>query len=138
MPVQKFSHSSIDLTFFLIVGLPGETAQTIKNTALFVQQMQKIRYIFFQDIGILAAYPGTAVYEMMKEAGYISDDYWMGTQATPFYTVEHSKEELMRMKNEILDTIAVERILTWNGFWKQWFMVPKIIPWYLKRKGVLK
>ena len=135
---RKFVHSKIELTFFLIVGLPGETDQTAKNTAEFVQKLQKIKYIFFQDIGILTAYPGTAVYESMKAAGNISDAYWMGPQTTPFYTAEHSAEKLVQMKNEILDTIATERILTWKGFWKQWFMVPKIIPWYLRRKGVLK
>lgn len=135
---RMFAMRNIEVFYFLIVGLPGETKQSVKNTAAFVQKLQKIKYIFFHDIGILATYPGTEVYEMMKRAGCISDDYWMSDKTTPFYTVDHSGEELMQMKNEILDVIAVERITTWNGFRNQWFMIPKIIPWYLKRIGVLQ
>jgi anaerobic magnesium-protoporphyrin IX monomethyl ester cyclase len=136
--VTLFSGSAIDVMLFVIVGLPGETDATIRNTAKFIQKMQRIKYIFYHDIGVLAIYPGTKVYQIAKRCANISDEYWLTELATPLFTAEHSEKEMLDMKNRLMDSIAVERMTTIKGFLNQWFMIPYIIPWYLRRKGILK
>jgi len=121
--VELFAKSDIDLVLFLIVGLPGETIETITTTARFIQKLQKIKYIFYQDIGILMVYPGTEVYQLMKDCGKISDDYWMTGQPTPIYTVDNSVETLYEFKNLVLDHIAIQRVITASGFIHQWYMI---------------
>ena len=65
--IKLFSKSSIRVSTFLIVGLPGETIETVKETIELVQTLQKIKYIWFGDnMIILFIYPGTTVYEIAK------------------------------------------------------------------------
>jgi len=131
--VELFAKSSIDLVLFLIVGLPGETTETIATTAKFIQKLQKIKYIFYQDIGILMVYPGTEVYQLMKDSGKISDDYWITGQPTPVYTANNSIETLYEFKNLVLDHIAIHRIITASGFIHQWYMIAWSVS-YIARK----
>ena len=131
--VELFAKSSIDLVLFLIVGLPGETIETITTTAKFIQKLQKIKYIFYQDIGILMVYPGTEVYQLMKDSGKITDDYWMTGQPTPVYTANNSAETLYEFKNLVLDHIAIHRVITINGFIHQWYMILWSVPYVFRR-----
>ena len=122
-----FSESSIKTTAFLIVGLPGETPETVKETIELVQTLQKIKYTFFGDIGILFVYPGTEVYEIAKTKGYIDDNYWLTDNTTPFYTVDNSIETLNDFKETILNHIALDRIFTPAGFTAQKNMISYIL-----------
>lgn len=132
--VKMFAKTQIELALFLIVGLPGECETSIWNTMQFIHHLQKIKYVFFRDIGVLAVYPGTVVHEIMKAAGKIDDDYWLTDRPTPFYTVNHTEEDLMRMKNTLLDGIAIERIITREGFKNQWYMLPWAVPYIVKNR----
>jgi anaerobic magnesium-protoporphyrin IX monomethyl ester cyclase len=130
---NMFKHSGIRLTSFLIVGLPGETSTTAINTAKFVQKLQRIEYSYFSDIGILTVYPGTEIYENMKNAGKIDDSYWMTEKHVPLFTVENSIEELMHLKSLILDHISCDNIFSCKErFVKQWKLIPRIYIWKLK------
>jgi len=92
-------------TYFLIAGLPGENDDTVAETVSFVKKLQSIRPIHYEDIGVLMPYPGTEVYDNMVKAGKITDDYWLTDKPVPFYTVDHTKEELFRLKDKILEGI---------------------------------
>ncbi|MDO8339040.1 MAG: radical SAM protein [Candidatus Burarchaeum sp.] len=141
------SKTKLDVMCFLIVGLPGETEETIIETANFVKKLQKMRYIRYGDAAILRVYPGTEVYRIAKEKGQLTDDYWLGDGPTPHYLVENSEEELVRYEKLLLDRIAIDRILTWNvlkGDWQdalkaQWEMLPYgfayLAEFTWKRKG---
>jgi anaerobic magnesium-protoporphyrin IX monomethyl ester cyclase len=122
-----FSNSSIRTTAFLIVGLPGETPETVIETIELVQNLQKIKYTFFGDIGVLFIYPGTEVYEIAKAKGFIDDDYWLTDRNTPLYAVDHSIETLNGYKETILNHIALDRIFTPAGYAAQKRMLPHIL-----------
>jgi hypothetical protein len=56
-------------------------------------------------------YPGTEIYELMKQAGKMTDDFWMTDESVPFYTAEQSYDTLLGWVNRILDKIAYGRII---------------------------
>ncbi len=53
-----------------IVGLPGETAETIKETIRFAKEINPHSL----QVSIAAPYPGTALYRQAKENGWLPDD----------------------------------------------------------------
>lgn len=118
--ITLFSTSRIRVTTFLIVGLPGETIETIEETIEFVQTLQRIKYILFGDnLAILFIYPGTEVYELAKGKNFIDDSYWLTDKNIPFYTAEHSIETLIDFENRILNSISLSRFFTSSGFTAQ-------------------
>lgn len=125
--VELFRDSPIEITAFLIVGLYGEDSLTIKETARLVQKMQMIKYFIYDDIGILAVYPGTEVYSISKSAKKIEDDYWLTDKPVPFFTVEHDYEQLLALKEELLNHISIKRLPTFAGFKAQLSMLPYLL-----------
>lgn len=123
-----FSRSSISITVFLIVGLPGETHETILNTAKFVQKLQRIKYTYYnEDLNILTVYPGTEIYEIAKARDMIDDAFWLTYEITPLFTAEHSVEQLLEFKEILLDHIALDRLFTIHGMKLQFKMIPYIL-----------
>lgn len=100
-------HSSIEYNVYLIVGLPGETNKTIAESAKLIQKLQRIKYSIITNTTILAVYPGTEIYEIMKSAKLIDDSYWMTDGATPIYDKENSFDDLLLMKERLLDKISL-------------------------------
>jgi len=129
--VSLFAESGIDIYAFIIVGLPGETQSTIMTTARFIQKLQQIKYMYYDNIGVLTIYPGTEIYEIAKKNGIINDNYWLTDEITPLFTVEHSQEQLFLFKDMLLDYISYNRLFTKNGFFKQYFMLPSIFRYFL-------
>jgi anaerobic magnesium-protoporphyrin IX monomethyl ester cyclase len=136
--IKLFSKSSIRVSTLLIVGLPGETIKTVKETIELIQTLQKIKYIWFgNEIMKLLIYPGTEVYELAKNKGVIDDDYWLTDKRIPFYTAEHSLETLNKFGNIILNHICIGRIFTPSGFKAQRKMIPLIFKdKYFRRKFI--
>lgn len=125
---KLFANSPISIYSFLIVGLPGETKETIIDTGLFVQELQKIKYVHYSEgIAILTVYPGTEVYEISKAAGLIDDDYWLTDQSSPLFLVEHSQAELFAFKELLLDYVSCDRIWRPRALLLQWSMLPYIL-----------
>ena len=77
-------------TLMCIVGLPGENAQTVRES---IEGAKAIGEAI--EPCILLIYPGTKVYELAKEKGLLTDDYWASDKMAPLYTAEHSKARLM-------------------------------------------
>lgn len=124
---KLFAKSPIKIHPFLIVGLPGETLETVKETIELFQTLQKIKYVFVgDDLGVLFIYPGTEVYEIAKIKGFIDDSYWLTDKNIPFYEAEHSKETLFKFKEMILNHISLGRIFTLAGYTAQKKMIPLI------------
>jgi len=129
---KLFAKSSINLKAFLLVGLPGETIETIKETARFIKKLQKIKYVSFPGFAnILVVYPGTEVYEIAKQKGMIDDDFWLSDKETPFFTAENSHEKLKDLGDILQDNISFYRILTLNGFRAQFEMIPYLVRYLL-------
>jgi len=94
---------------FLMVGFPGETWETVKETIELTRKMHKYVPMDFFQATILWVYPGTEVYDIMKSKEKINDDFWLSKKPCPHYTVEHSEEELVKMANYIAFKCAMSR-----------------------------
>ena len=118
-------YPKIVITTFLMVGLPGETWDTIKNTVKFIHKLQKIKYDYIYDANPTFVYPATELYEMMKAEGKIDDDYWLTDGDCPNFTLEHTLHELMEMRRYLLKRVSFLRIFTPTGFITQFSNAPK-------------
>ena len=92
---------NINAVTYLMVGFPGETRETVAETINLIKTLQKIRYFEFVGVARLWVYPNTEVYDIMKAGGRIDDSFWLTGRDVPFFTLEHSEEELDRMVTEI-------------------------------------
>lgn len=136
---KLFADSSVDLFALLIVGLPGETHATIMTTVDFVQKLQRIKYIHYDQasVGLLTVYPGTEIYEISKTKGMIDDTFWLMDKPTPLFTVENDREQLFRFKEIMMNHISMNRIMTPAGFRAQLYMVPHIGRYLMRYRGKL-
>ncbi len=125
--MKVLKNSKIEVTTFLIIGLYGENDDTIRETIRFVKSIQKIKYIYFDEIGVILTYPGTEIYDIAKKHGLIDDSYWLTGQQTPIFTVEHSIEKLLNYKKRVINSIAFKKIFSLSGFIHQFDMIPAII-----------
>jgi anaerobic magnesium-protoporphyrin IX monomethyl ester cyclase len=112
-------HPRLVISPYLITGLPGETWDTVEETVRFVKRLHRVFYSYVDDSTIIWAYPGTEIYEQMKAAGKITDEYWFEDASCPVWTVEHSIKELNEMKQYLLNRVSFLRIFTPMGFWHQ-------------------
>lgn len=94
-----YKKAGMSTTIGIMVGNPGETSRTIKAT---IKLLDKTR----PDgcgINLTTVYPATGLYELAKRQGFIDDDYWLNSKnIAPVYTVEHSVEQLLEWKKEIM------------------------------------
>jgi len=138
---KLFKNSKVILKIFIIIGLPGETKETIIETSKFVRDLQKIIYISLGDTAnYLRIYPGAEVYEIAKEAGIISDKYWLTELSSPIFTLENSLETLNEFGEIFINYTAWSRMFRLKGFIHQWMMIPYFLKYLLttKRKLLLQ
>jgi Fe-S oxidoreductase len=81
----------------IIVGLPGETKDTIKETYQFLKTIKPD----YTLVSILLLYPKTEVYHHAKEVGFINDLYFLETEVVPVYCYEHSYEKLLDYSRKV-------------------------------------
>jgi len=131
---KLFSKSKIHLKTYLIVGLPGENLKTIHETARFIKKLQKINYISYPNsFNILFVYPGTEVYEIAKEKGFITDEFWLSDKIIPLYTAENSYQKLKEFEDILLNNLSFYRFLTFKGFKEQFEMTPHLFVYLFKK-----
>lgn len=88
---------------YLVVGCPGETKETIDET---LALMKKIHPYDSRTAEIILVFPGTRLYELVKERGLLTDDFWLQTDETPNYTSENTIEELRALKDRLMKGMA--------------------------------
>ncbi len=93
----------------LILGLPGEDKESVKETIKLLKEIKCIG-----EPGVLQVYPGTAVYQRCKKMGVLNDDYWLKEGMTPLYLYEHSRLKLLYWSHKI--TFLTRGYL--EGYWK--------------------
>ncbi len=116
----------------LIVGLPGENEETVNETISFMKYLNKIIPTDFFTATPLIVYPGTEVYEIAKQKGFIDDSFWLTHKQCPLYTAEHSEEWLRKMANKM----ALECALAQGKIYFLRRAIEKIVSnpkYYLKR-----
>lgn len=124
---------NFDITTFLMCGFPGEDNETVTETIRLVRATQKMHYNYIAGIGKLWVYPGTEIYQMMKEAKCVDDDFWMSDKPVPYYTVEHSLAKLVNFENRMMNELSIDRVFTVQGFKCQFPLMWKEIACYFLR-----
>ncbi len=77
---------------FLMVGNPGETEKSINAT---ISLLRKIKPdIILPQIAMIT--PGTKLFDIAKEKGFIDESYWLTDLPFPYYTGERNLETLLR------------------------------------------
>ncbi len=88
----------ISITLYMMLGFPGESDKTVEESVNFLKELYKIRKFGVYGVAILWVYPNTEVFDLMKEKRLIGDDYWLSDKEVPYFTVEHSYQDLLRLK----------------------------------------
>jgi len=82
-----------NLNYFIIVGSPGETDDTIRETMKLIEETKPTAIFTY----IMQLTPGTEIYEIAKQNNFISDIEWANKRdETIFYSKERDIEELSR------------------------------------------
>lgn len=90
MLARKFGFK---LNYFIIVGSPGETDDTIRETMKIIEETKPTSIFTY----IMQLTPGTEIYEMAKKYGFINDNEWVNKEdEVIFYSKEKSLKELSR------------------------------------------
>jgi len=135
----KLKNVNIEITTFLIVGLPGENENTVNETIEFVNELQDIRYYCIEGLCKLWTYPGTEIYQIMKDQSCISDDYWLTDNNVPYFTAEHDYATLLKFEIKLLSHVSILKILTFQGFIHHFLCKPLIISRFLlQNRGLIK
>jgi radical SAM superfamily enzyme YgiQ (UPF0313 family) len=92
-----FKKQGIARIALMMVGNPGETQASINETK---KLMRRIRPESIATSKTMVL-PDTDLYEQVKETGWLKDDYWLTDAPPPYYTVEHSEEQLEQWMEEV-------------------------------------
>lgn len=87
----------ISTTGFFVIGLPGETKETIKETVDFMIKADFDHAL----LSIATPYPGTDLYKICKEKNYITnpDVSQLKPKFATISTNEFSKEDVIKLRN---------------------------------------
>jgi radical SAM superfamily enzyme YgiQ (UPF0313 family) len=86
------------LNYFIIVGSPGETDDTIRETMKLIEETKPTSIFAY----IMQLTPGTEIYEISKGGGLVSDIDWVNKDnGAILYTKEKSLKELTRYRQLI-------------------------------------
>jgi radical SAM superfamily enzyme YgiQ (UPF0313 family) len=100
-----------------IIGLPGETRETIEETMRFAQELDCETI----QVSIAHAFPGTAVHDYMRNHGYLTDDDMFDELGHQLANIRYPG----LTRHEIVD--AVER------FYGRYYFRPRIILRIIRR-----
>lgn len=102
----------IETTAFLMVGMPGETKDTMQDTINFTREIEPD----IPKVGILMPLPGTPLYEEWNEQGYIKSKDWSKyVFHAPVHVYDHPN----------LDWKTIYEY--YNKFYRELYLNPKFI-----------
>jgi len=95
--VKKIRELGIWAHGFFILGMPGETKQTMEDTINFATSLDLDSASFF----IATPYPGTRLYDICEEQGYIQeyDTRDLRVQSSMISTDEFTSNELLKLQS---------------------------------------
>lgn len=81
----------------LMVGNPGESNETINQTLKLLKKIKPPS----TGASITMVFPDTELFEIAKQKGLLTDEYWLKDTSVPFYTAEHSLATLIKWQDKI-------------------------------------
>jgi anaerobic magnesium-protoporphyrin IX monomethyl ester cyclase len=91
----------------LMVGNPGETEETVKDTLRLIQSVEPDLW----SVNITKIYPGTDLYKEVVAKGQFNDDLWLDTEKIPYYTLEHDEATLYKFQDMLLQELKIRRAI---------------------------
>ena len=85
------------------IGHLGESESTINETINLINRLRPSQIAIF----MLKVYPGTPIANFLYNNNLLDDNYWFDkeNEIVPFFTYEHSKENLLRFRNQLIGGI---------------------------------
>ena len=118
---RRFTRDCHDLGILIhgtfILGLPGETRETIEETIRFAQEMQPETL----QVSLASPYPGTRFYDWVREHGYLTVDSLVdetGYQKCTVSYPEISAEEIFRAVETFYRRYYFSRRYIWKSLKK--------------------
>lgn len=82
----------------LMVGNCGETRETIKETLIFIKEMNPSNII----VKVTKVYPGTEIHDLFERKGLLPENYYLTSEFNPpAFTLEHNEAELNKFEEMI-------------------------------------
>jgi anaerobic magnesium-protoporphyrin IX monomethyl ester cyclase len=104
--VENLRVAGIQSTCLLMIGNPGDNLESIRETIFNLGRIKPdIIYTNLTQV-----YPGTPLYFLAKEQGFMDDNYWLDeTKASPIYLVENSLEDLVKFDKMIGESFILQK-----------------------------
>ena len=136
--VKDLKDLGIESTGFFILGIPGETRNTMNETINFAKRLGLDDAIF----SIYAPYPGTKLYELSVQKGYISGDRDYAKFKNKYSTLNTeflTAEEVIHCRNKALAEFQANKMFNHPVQYFSNFQNYKTLKRYAKRyiKGKL-
>ncbi|MBC8508682.1 MAG: cobalamin B12-binding domain-containing protein [Chloroflexi bacterium] len=102
--IRMTKEAGLKALCLLIIGNVGETSETINETIGF---LIKTNPDGLGSVGGLWVLPGTALYQRVKRAGLINDDFWLGDEPYMVYYGDHTGKEIKEYGLAILNRLKL-------------------------------
>ena len=95
---QMTHDSQIKAFILLMVGNINENDESINETIKLIREIKpdKLRTT------LTMVYPATDLYDLCKQKGFLTDDYWLSDRAAPIFTVQNNVRQLKKWENKII------------------------------------
>lgn len=104
LPLVNYAREiDLEVGAFFVVGMPGETKEQIRDSFRLAKKWK----FYAPFISIATPYPGTEIYEICKEKGYLFKDYNLNN----LVIFKHSFETPQWTAQELDDLIERERLI---------------------------
>ena len=116
--IRSAKASGLRVRVYIIVGFPGETADTLQDTVDLMHECQPDEFTVYP----LIPYPGTSLYEDPAAFGitYIDPDFSKFFQAARarssgfvFRTADLDQNRIRKMRNHVIESLAADAV--WSG-----------------------
>ena len=109
--VQETIEAGIKVWGYFIIGLPGETKETIEETIAFAMKLP----LDLANFAVGAPYPGTEFYDMVKEKGWLNAEKWEDYDQNCSAVVDY-------------DNLSGDEIMAGiQKAYKKWYGRPKVV-----------
>ena len=126
----------LDVTAHCILGFPGETKETVKQTIRFVKKLD----IDFAQFYCAVPFPGSELYNLSRKKGWINTSNWRRFEQnySVLNTGSITAEEIMRLRSKAIKAFylrpkiifrTLRRIKSWTGLKKFISMVKDFLTW---------
>ncbi|MBU2541453.1 MAG: B12-binding domain-containing radical SAM protein [Candidatus Omnitrophica bacterium] len=96
--IEMAKKIGIKVAALFMVGNPGETKETIDETISLIKKTRPKRVVVSPTL----IFPNSELYYLAIKQGILDEEYWLNNSKLPYYTAEHSLDELRYFRFRII------------------------------------